>query len=114
MQNNSYYISSDVDPRCGISILEMAFMGSYAVVAALSNQRLFLWSFLKKNLSNRLIFAGLFINQYIAPLVVSWIITGGRQVQGLGIEIFVMLAGVMATLTFLVINATRRRETLET
>ena len=84
-------------------------MGLYACIAALSNTRLFLWTFLKESLSNRLVFTVLFINQYIAPVILSFLIYGQQAHSGLGIEFFVMLAGVMATLSFLILQAYRTR-----
>lgn len=101
----SVYISSEVDPRAGISVLEMGFMASYAVVATLSNRQLFLWRFLEHSLSNRLIFLILVANQFLAPLIVGGLAASNSS--GIGIELFVLLAGVFATLGFLSINAWR-------
>ncbi|SMF57128.1 hypothetical protein [Pseudobacteriovorax antillogorgiicola] len=102
--DNPVYISSKIDPRSGISILEMAFMASYAVVAALSNKNLFLWRFLRDGSANRVIFAILFVNQYIAPTIVG-LVAAKSQERSIGIELFVMLAGVFATLSFLAMKA---------
>lgn len=102
--DNPYYISSSADPRIGISLLEMAFMGAYAVVAALANRDLFLWHFLRTSAANRLIFVILVTNQYLAPVFVAWLAPGSAQ-TGPGVELFVMLGGVLATLMFLIISA---------
>ena len=102
--NNPGYLSKGSDPRVGISLLEMFFMGLYAITAVLSNPKLFLWRFLAASWSNRLVFAALFANQFIAPLVVAWL-TGPSDNPGPGLELFVMLAGVIATLSFLLVQA---------
>ncbi len=111
---NPLYLSVGEDPRVGISPLEMMFMGTYAVTAVLSNRQLFLWQFLAAGWINRLIFAALFANQFIAPVITAYAFsTGLESGGGPGIELFVLLAGVIATLTFLVIQAylhTRSRE----
>ena len=109
---NPTYLSIHADPRVGISPLEMAFMGLYAVAAVVSNPRLFLWQFLAASWSNRLVFGLLFLNQFVAPLVVelSFSTTGTR---GPGIERFVLLAGVLTTMAFLLMQArVARREAL--
>lgn len=104
LSGNSYYISSAANPQIGISLVEMALMALYAGVAILENSDLFLWRFLAKSPSNRLIFAMLFVNQYLAPLFVVWV--SGRAYAGdLGIEFFVLLGGVLATLSFLLLNS---------
>ncbi len=101
---NPTYLSVHADPRIGISPLEMGFLGLYAVSAVISNPRLFLWQFLAAGWTNRLVFAGLFANQFVAPLVVALLFsTPGRK--GPGIELFVLLAGVVTTLTFLLLQA---------
>lgn len=101
---NPTYLSIHADPRVGISPLEMVFLGLYAVAAVASNPRLFLWQFLTRNWSNRLVFGLLFVNQFVAPLLVAlWLSTPGAR--GPGIELFVMLAGVVATLSFLLLQA---------
>lgn len=101
---NPTYLSIHADPRVGISPLEMVFLGLYAVAAVASNPKLFLWQFLTERRSNRLVFGILFINQFVAPLLVGlYLSTPGTS--GLGIEIFLMLAGVVATLSFLLLQA---------
>ena len=101
---NPTYLSVHGDPRVGISPLEMGFMALYAVVAVVSNPRLFLWGFLAENRTNRLVFAGLFANQFVAPLVVA-LVFSSRGTKGPGIELFVMLAGVVTTVSFLLLQA---------
>ena len=101
---NPTYLSVHADPRVGISLLEMAFLGLYAVAAAVSNPGLFLWSFLAARWSNRVVFALLFANQFIAPLVVA-LLLARPGVAGPGVELYVMLAGVVTTLSFLVVQA---------
>lgn len=105
---NPTYLSVHADPRVGISLLEMMLMALYAVGAVISNPRLFLWSFLSESWSNRAVFAGLFANQFIAPLLVAMLFSS-RGAKGPGIELFVMLAGVMATMSFLIIQARLHR-----
>lgn len=101
---NPTYLSVHADQRVGISLLEMAFMALYAASAVISNPRLFLWRFLAGGWTNRFVFAGLFANQFVAPLVVALLLaTPGSR--GPGIELFVMLAGVVTTLTFLLLQA---------
>lgn len=101
---NPTYLSVHADPRIGISILEMGFMGLYAASALVSNPRLFLWRFLAGGWNNRLVFAGLFANQFVAPLVVG-LLLGTRGARGAGIELYVMLAGVVTTISFLLLQA---------
>ncbi len=96
------YRGIGVDPRVGISLLEMAFMGTFAIYAVISNPDLFMWGFLKKKLANRIVFAILFINQYLLPILVG-ILLGTQGTPS--IELFVLIAGFFATLSFLVINA---------
>jgi hypothetical protein len=105
---NPTYLSVHADPRVGISLLEMGFMALYAVGAVVSNPRLFLWSFLAAGWSNRLVFAGLFANQFVAPFIVAMLFST-RGAKGPGIELFVMLAGVMATMTFLTLQSPLNR-----
>ena len=101
---NPTYLSVHADPRIGISPLEMGFLALYAVSAIVSNPRLFLWQFLAVGWTNRLVFAGLFANQFVAPVVVALLFpTPGRK--GPGIELFVLLAGVVTTMTFLLLQA---------
>ena len=101
---NPTYLSIHRDPRVGISTLEMGFMALYATVALVSNPRLFLWRFLREGWGNRLAFGALFANQFVAPLVVA-LVLAPRGVRGPGIEAYVMLAGVVATLAFLLLQA---------
>lgn len=113
---NPTYLSIHRDPRIGISLLEMAFMGLYALVAVISNPRLFLWRFLGAGWGNRLAFAAIFANQFVAPLAVALLLSP-RGVRGPGVEAYVMLAGVVATLAFLLLQARverRRRSTATT
>lgn len=101
---NPTYLSVHADPRVGISPLEMACLALYAAAAILSNPRLFLWRFLAAGWTNRLVFAGLFANQFAAPLVVALLLSrpGAR---GPGVELFVLLAGVVTTISFLLVQA---------
>ena len=107
---NPTYLSVHTDPRVGISLLEMGFMGLYAAGAIVSNPRLFLWRFLAAGWSNRLVFAGLFANQFVAPVVVA-LLLAPRGRSGVGLELFVMLGGVVTTLSFLLLQAHLRRRT---
>ena len=102
--NNPTYLSVHADPRVGIAPLEMGFLGLYATAAIVSNPRLFLWRFLAASWSNRLVFAVLFVNQFVAPLVVALLLSrpGAR---GPGVELYVMLAGVVTTMSFLLLQA---------
>jgi hypothetical protein len=102
--NNPTYLSVHTDPRIGISPLEMGFMALYAASAIVSNPRLFLWRFLSGGWNNRLVFAGLFVNQFVAPVVVAFLLSA-RGAKGAGIELYVMLAGVVATISFLLLQA---------
>lgn len=101
---NPTYLSIHADPRVGISPLEMAFLALYAASAIISNPRLFLWRFLAASWTNRLVFAGLFANQFVAPVVAALLLST-RGSAGPGVELFVMLAGVVTTLTFLLLQA---------
>lgn len=105
---NPAYLSIHTDPRVGISPLEMVSLGLYAVAAVIANPQLFLWSFLAASWSNRVVFALLFANQFLAPLLVALLVTGPGT-SGPGLELFVMLAGVVATLTFLALQARQMR-----
>jgi hypothetical protein len=107
---NPTYLSVHADPRVGISPLEMAFMGLYATAAVVSNPRLFLWRFLGGSWANRLVFAILFANQFVAPLVVA-LIFARPATRGPGIELFVMLAGVVTTISFLLLAARQEPRT---
>jgi hypothetical protein len=102
--DNPTYLSIHADPRVGISLLEMAFMALYAVSAIAANPRLFLWRFLSGGWANRVVFAGLFANQFVAPVVVALLLST-RGSRGVGIEMYVMMAGVVATISFLLIQA---------
>jgi len=101
---NPTYLSVHTDPRVGISPLEMAFLGLYATAAIVSNPRLFLWRFLAAGWANRVVFAGLFVNQFVAPLVVA-LLFSKPGTRGPGVELFVMLAGVVTTVSFLLLQA---------
>ncbi len=101
---NPTYLSVHVDPRVGISPLEMACMALYAASAIVSNPRLFLWRFLAEGWTNRLVFAGLFANQFVAPVVAA-LLFAKRGAGGPGVELFVLLAGVVTTMTFLLLQA---------
>ena len=101
---NPTYLSIHSDPRVGISPPEMVCMGIYAVAAVCSNPRLFLWRFLGASVSNRVVFGLLFLNQFVAPALVALFLTNPGS-TGPGIELFVMLAGVVATLLFLLLQA---------
>lgn len=101
---NPTYLSIHADPRVGISPLEMACMALYVSAAAISNPQLFLWPFLASNWTNRAVFAALFANQFAAPLVIAWLLSN-RGSKGPGLELFVMLAGVLTTMAFLLLQA---------
>ena len=101
---NPTYLSVHADPRVGISPLEMGFLGLYAVAAVVSNPRLFLWQFLTAGWANRVVFGLLFLNQFAAPLVVA-LLFATPGVRGPGIELYVMLAGGGATMSFLLLQA---------
>jgi hypothetical protein len=110
---NPTYLSVHADPRVGISPLEMGFLGLYATAAIVSNPRLFLWRFLASSWTNRAVFALLFVNQFVAPLVVALLLSKPGS-RGPGIELFVMLAGVVTTMSFLLLQARlARRGTAE-
>ena len=110
--DNPGYLSIQGDPRVGISGLEMGFMGIYAVNAVLLNPRLFLWRFLAAGWTNRLVFAGLFANQFIAPIVVAYLFSNPESNRP-GVELYVMLGGVVTTLSFLVLQAYLYRRTFD-
>jgi len=101
---NPTYLSVHGDPRVGISPLEMAFLGLYATAAIASNPRLFLWRFLAAGWANRVVFAALFANQFVAPFVVALLLSKPGA-SGPGVELFVMLAGVVTTMSFLLLQA---------
>ncbi len=106
LYKNPTYLSMDADPRVGISLLEMFFMAALALAVILSNPNLFLWEFLKGSLTNKIVFAVLFINQYVAPLVYLYVSDPTASPKsGLGLEVFIMFGGVIATLGFLILQA---------
>jgi hypothetical protein len=82
----------------------MAFLGLYATAAIVSNPRLFLWRFLAAGWPNRVVFAALFVNQFVAPLAVALLLSKPGA-SGPGVELFVMLAGVVTTISFLLLQA---------
>ena len=100
---NPTYLSMGIDPRVGISILEMCFMACLAASTVLANKNLFLWQFLKGGAGNQMIFSALFANQYIAPLL--YMVYVGETSAAYGAELFIMFGGVFATLGFLIIQA---------
>lgn len=107
---NPTYLSIHVDPRVGISPVEMLCLALYATAAAVANPHLFLWSFLSARWSNRLVFALLFVNQFVAPLIVALALSAPGA-SGPGLEAFVLLAGVVTTLSFLALQARHLRRT---
>ena len=106
--NNPTYLSVHADPRIGISPLEMGFMALYAACALVSNPRLFLWRFLAGGWNNRVVFAVLFANQFVAPVVVGLLLSRPGA-KGPGVELYVMLAGAVATISFLLLQARVQR-----
>lgn len=113
--SNPTYLSMGIDPRVGISILEMCFMAALAASTVFSNKNLVLWQFLKGGIGNQIIFSALFANQYIAPLLYILLIGKKPDTQAYGTELFIMLGGVFATLGFIFIQAyTPKKENLET
>jgi hypothetical protein len=105
---NPTYLSVHADPRIGISPLEMGFMALYAASALVSNPRLFLWRFLASGWNNRVVFAVLFVNQFVAPVVVGLLLSSPGS-RGAGIELYVALAGAVATISFLLLQARVQR-----
>ena len=101
--DNPTYLSMGIDPRVGISILEMCFMACLAASTILGNKNLFLWQFLKGGAGNQMIFSALFANQYIAPLL--YMVYVDKTSAAYGAELFIMFGGVFATLGFLIIQA---------
>ncbi len=96
------YTSSSVDPRVGVGLFEMMIMAIYATSAVLSNDQLYLWIFLKKRPINRLIFLILVGNQFFTPFWVGYFFRNpALSPQSFGLEFYVMMAGVLATLIFL-------------
>ncbi|TGL88808.1 hypothetical protein EHQ68_09240 [Leptospira congkakensis] len=106
---NPTYLSMSIDPRVGVSPLEMVFMATLVLSTLLSNPNLFLWKFLKGGLTNQLTFLGLFINQYIAPIIYLEFAGFGRHTAVFGPELFIFLGGVIATLGFLLLQAQQER-----
>ncbi|TGM70833.1 hypothetical protein EHQ96_03625 [Leptospira levettii] len=102
---NPNYLSMSIDPRVGISLLEMAFMALLALSTVLSNPNLFLWKFLKSGTANQLIFVGLFVNQYIAPIIYLVLMHDDWKSGDFGPELFIFFGGVIATLGFLLFQA---------
>ena len=103
--SNPTYLSMGIDPRVGISILEMCFMAALAASTVFSNKNLVLWQFLKGGIGNQIIFTALFANQYIAPLLYLFFIGKKPETQSYGAELFIMLGGVFATLGFILMQA---------
>ncbi len=108
--NNPTYLSVGMDPRVGISILEMCFMAALAASTVIANKNLFLWQFLKGGVGNQVIFSALFANQYIAPILYLSFV--GKSSDAYGTELFILLAGVFATLGFLLIQAYNQNKDL--
>lgn len=106
--NNPTYLSVHADPRIGISPLEMGFMALYAASALVSNPRLFLWRFLAGGWNNRAVFGVLFANQFVAPVVVGLLLSKPGS-RGAGLELYVALAGAVATISFLFLQARLHR-----
>ena len=53
----------------------------------------------------------LFANQFIAPLIVAYLFLGvSANSTGPGLELFVLLAGVIATVSFLTMQAYLKRQ----
>lgn len=100
------YTTSPVDPRIGVTFLEMTLLSLYTINAVLTNHDLFLWQFLASSWSNRITFALLITNQFAVPFLVGWIFPQSGELMGMvGLEIYVMIAGAIATLLFLFIQA---------
>lgn len=100
------YMETQLDPRVGVSVLEIFLMGGYVLVAVLTNPDLFLWRFLKESFFNKLIFSIFFLNQYILPFAVGLFFRpNSLSAYEYGLEFYAMLAGVMATLMFLIFQA---------
>lgn len=102
---NPTYLSITSDPRVGVSILDMVFMLTLALATVFGNPNLFLWRFLTRGLSSQITFLILFLNQYILPLVYLLLAMPHKRMDGFGLELFIFLAGVFATLGFLVFQA---------
>ncbi|WP_244934741.1 hypothetical protein [Leptospira jelokensis] len=102
---NPTYLSMSIDPRVGVSILEMFFMFLLFLSTILGNPNLFLWKFLKGGWSNQVTFGVLFTNQYVAPIIYLLFVGSGEKLHPFGPEIFIFFAGVIATLGFLLFQA---------
>ncbi len=102
-----WYLSSPIDPRIGVTYVEMALLGIYTINAALTNRDLFLWRFLTESLVNKITFTALVINQFAVPFLVGSIFHGkDEDLQGMaGLEVYVMIAGAFAIIMFLTIQA---------
>ena len=101
---NPTYLSIHADPRVGISPLEMGFMGLYAAAATPVQRAVVPLAVLASGWANRVVFVLLFVNQFVAPLIVGLLLV--RPVaSGPGVELFVMLAGVVTTISFLLLQA---------
>ncbi len=109
--DNPTYLSMSLDPRVGVSILEMCFMAALVSSTVLANKNLFLWQFLKGGTGNQMIFAALFANQYIAPLLYLFLAGKDWEAQPYGPELFILLGGVFATLGFLLFQAFNQNKT---
>ncbi|MEM7181963.1 MAG: hypothetical protein AAF518_13685 [Spirochaetota bacterium] len=81
-------------------------MACFATATVLGNSNLFLWQFLRESTMNRIIFLGLFSKQFLAPVLFTYIFSNNSQSpQKPGIELFIMIAGVITTLSFLLVQA---------
>ena len=101
---NPTYLSVHADPRVGISPLEMGFLGLYATAAIVSNPGSSSGASLPQAGRTASVFAVLFANQFVAPLVVALLLSRPGA-SGPGVELFVMLAGVVTTISFLLLQA---------
>lgn len=100
------YRSSSLDPRVGVSFVEIILMAAFTLSSVLSNPNLFLWAFLKKSKGNILVFSMLFINQYVVAFLFGFFLRSpALSSKEYGIEFYIMLAGVMTTLVFLAFSA---------
>lgn len=102
---NPSYLSMSIDPRVGVSLIEMFFMVLLFLSTILGNQNLFLWKFLKGGFSNQVAFGVLFTNQYIAPIVYLLFVGSGEKLNSFGPELYIFFGGVIATLGFLLFQA---------
>jgi hypothetical protein len=100
------YTVSTLDPRSGVSLLEIIFMATTTLPAVLANPNLYLWSFLKQGRRNQIIFAILFFNQYVVAFLVGILFRSPEMSPNdIGLELFVMLSGFLATLLFLIVHS---------